>query len=182
MVEFDLTKESNLDYSTLRGFRWLFGVGAALVASFLVARETPIFLTNQPLDANTEFNLVFFPIVVAGLAYVFFAFGQGATSLQLTDERIELRYRNGGQKVYAWRKPGFSLTLWKYSTDSSTPRREYFMDVLVARIPLRNPISAEASDAILREAAKRGLEVTSKAQDWFGSPLRTRITIRSRGA
>lgn len=176
---FDISRESLRDYSKLRGFRWLFGIGALLVAGFLLVREWPILTVSRPFDSDAQFNLVLFPIVIAGLVYTFLAFSPGATSVTISDEGLRLYYRGGRLKIFPWSHPHFRMVLRRYVTDESTPHREIYSDAVFTRFPYSNPVSAEACDAIVEAARKQGLELVSKSVTWQGPPTQIRVRIRN---
>jgi hypothetical protein len=178
MPEFDVSAESTKDYQAIRGFRWMFGIVAALVAGFLIIQEVPIVLGHRTLSSGNEFNIVFFPIVVFGLCYAFFSMGQGATLVSVSDVGVELRYRNGRTKKFGWHDRSFSLTLRRFDTDESSPRREWYLDAILTRVPYANPISSLAYDTIVGEAGRRGFELVSKQTTWQGPPIRTLVNIR----
>ena len=178
MVEFGVSQESDREYGTFRGFRWTIGLIGLLVAVFLIARELPLIMSRQPLTLEDQFNLVFFPVLIAGAAYFVFATGPGAVAVAVSDDGIELRYRSGRRKFFRWGDLSFSLTLQRYSTTESTPRRQIYPDSILTRFPRSNPISPDAFDTIVAEATRRGLELTWRKISWQGPPARNKLRIR----
>jgi len=175
--EFDVARESALGYSTLRRFRWVWGIAGSIIGSLYVWRAIPFVLSRQSIDQYALFYLAFFPILVVCFAFAFFAFAPGATSVIVSDVGVKLRYRRGNYSIFKWEKQRFRMTLWRYASDASTPHRELYVDTIRTLIPLSNPVSPQAFDRILGEAEKRGLRVTRRQVTWQGPPIRMRVGI-----
>ena len=173
-----MSHESDREYGTFRVSRWMVGAIGFLVAAFLVARELPLIIAHQALTLEDQFNLVFFPILIAGAAYFVLATSPGATAVAVSDDGIELQYRSGRRKSFRWADLSFSITLQRYSTTESTSRRQSYPDSILTLFPRSNPVTPDAFDTIVREASRRGMELTSKKITLFAPPARNKLRIR----
>ena len=132
---------------------------AALSATGLVSIVFNVLSGRGPLSHMLGYAIAFVAMFVFGTCIGVFTFvgsGRGAISCEWSENRFVLHYRHLSEKVFDWTSPKFRCQMSRYNDSEKT---EYELNT---RFPFFTPIPEDLYDAILSEAYRRGLTVTSK--------------------
>jgi hypothetical protein len=181
LLTFDVSAERNVDYSSLRKFRYIFAAIFVLIVVGNLSVLATFALEGRGFSPPQEFALGAFAVIATGVAYVVLAFGPGPTKVEISAEHLSMLYDRGTRKEMRWDDAGHILTLWKYPETfaDGTPSPPPF-HYIVRPVPLKNPVSSDAFSAILLAAERRGLSIRPKVEGRIDEPTKTVIKISGR--
>lgn len=109
--------------------------------------------------------------------YSVFAFGPGATQIDIGPEAVTLRYGDRRTRRVDFRTPGSKLKLYVYPpTLPWGAARQGPRQVVLQFLPIRNPLTPDAYDFLIEWARRKGVRVEDRP--WLADGPAPRRTVR----